>query len=76
VDVLVGAETGVDFCASFSGRLVIDCSAGEACDTTSACGGTSGGLMSLTRGMVPAIDVSGMVEFRGGGGTESSEYGW
>ena len=32
--------------------------------------------MSLTWGTVPAIDVSGMPTFRGGGGSERREYGW
>jgi len=36
-----------------------------------------GGLVSFTCGTPPAIDVSGMPTFRGGGrGSEPNEYGW
>jgi hypothetical protein len=30
----------------------------------------------LTCGIPPAMDVSGMPTFRGGGGSEPNEYGW
>lgn len=35
-----------------------------------------GGLVSLTCGMPPAMEVSGMPAFLGRGGCVSREYGW
>src|SRR6187402_1317439 len=69
----------VDFgiCASLSVTLMLIFSPAGFCAATSYCPGCCGGLVSLTCGMLLAIEVSGMPAFRGGGGGwESREYGW
>jgi hypothetical protein len=74
--VCADGAVGFDFCASCSVTLMLDvCSAGVS-DSTSCCPVCFGGRVSLTCGIAPAIDVSGIPVFRGGGGWVSKEYGW
>ena len=67
--------TGFVFCASSSETLTLCFSicpdfGGAFCSPVSR-----GGLVSLISGIVPAMEVSGIPALRGGGGTESSEWG-
>lgn len=62
-------ETGFDCCASFSGKLMLD----FVSDCPNTC--CFGGRISFTCGMLPAMDVSGMLAFRGGGGGGSKLEG-
>lgn len=68
--------TGFDFCASSSLTLALDCRSERFC-----AGGTDrpelwGVPLSVVTGIPPAIEVSGIPEFRGGGGKESGRvYG-
>jgi hypothetical protein len=74
----IGADVGFDLWASCSEMLIVDFSSAGRLESISnwfsCCGG---GLVSLTCGIPPAIDVSGIPTFRGGGGGSwvSNEYG-
>jgi hypothetical protein len=67
---------GLDFCASSSVRLMLGFCSATRSNLTSYCPVCFGGLVSLTWGMPPAMEVSGMPVFRGGGGWGSKELGW
>jgi hypothetical protein len=60
-------ETGFDLCASDSGRLMLAASSAICVFWSDI----RGGLVSLSSGLGPAMDVSAMPLFRGGGGKES-----
>jgi len=66
---------GLDLWASFSMRLMEDFSSAGLSKEISCCPVCFGGLVSLTCGMPPAMEVSGMPVFLGGGGCVSREYG-
>ena len=72
-EVGADSETGLDFWASDSGRLVLALCDGLNIGTVPSCCSTEngGGLVSLISGFGPAIDVSGILVFRGGGGVDS-----
>jgi hypothetical protein len=72
VEVEVAAIMGFDCCASFSVKLMSGFALVDSLLPVECC---VGGLVSLTWGIVPAIEVSGISEFRGGGGGESNEEG-
>ena len=60
-------ETDLDLCASDSGRLMLAASS----DICASRFDIWGCLVSLSSGFGPAMDVSGIPLFRGGGGNES-----
>lgn len=59
---------GRDICASFSVMLILVFSSDAGSNVISYCFVCFGGRVSLTCGMDPAIDVSGIPAFRGRGG--------
>ena len=75
VDVVEGGSvTTFGFWASAS-VMLIDCFSGCLGVAESYCPANLGGLLLLTSGEEPAIDVSGMFVLRGGGGAGSRECG-
>ena len=72
-DVLV--VTGLLFWASFSVILILVVSCDGILGDASYCPVSCGGLVSFTSGTPPAIEVSGMPEFRGGAGGGSRACG-
>ena len=69
---VLGSATDFDFWASASGRLIISGS----CFVVGYRLVCRGSWVSLNLGDAPAMDVSGTLVLRGGGGAESSECGW
>src|SRR3954447_18641407 len=63
-----GAATGFDFCASLSGTLTLALSCKSVAWPVPYWPDARGDLVSFTSGFGPAIEVSGMPVFRGGGG--------
>ena len=68
---IVSLATGLLFWASLSGMLVLSGSFRVTTVEPVSLLLRLGGLMSLNLGSPPAIDVSGIPEFRGGGGAGS-----
>ena len=67
VDGVEDDETGLDFGAADSGKLI----AAASSDICMSLFGNRGSLVSLSSGLGPVMDTSGTPLFRGGGGKES-----